>query len=55
MAFGWSAAIEITQLLTHRGLFEFDDIIHNTFGAFLGLFLFSLIRNIGGKRKEQKE
>ena len=28
-----SSAIEITQLITHRGLFEYDDMIHNTLGT----------------------
>ena len=31
-----SAGIEILQLLTHRGLFEFDDMFHNTIGMVLG-------------------
>ena len=43
IAAGLSAMIEITQLVTHRGLFEFDDIIHNTLGATAGygLMVFS--------------
>ncbi len=32
----FSAAIEITQLVTKCGLFEFDDIFHNTLGAVAG-------------------
>ncbi len=31
-----SFTIEILQLITTRGLFEFDDIIHNTLGAVAG-------------------
>lgn len=31
-----SAMIEITQLLTHRGWFDIDDIFHNGLGAFIG-------------------
>lgn len=39
-----SVGIEVTQLITHRGLFEFDDIFHNTVGAVLGMILFVLVR-----------
>lgn len=35
----FSAGIEITQLLTHRGLFDFDDIIHNTVGTLIGIVI----------------
>jgi len=35
-----SLAIEIAQLVTHRGVFSIEDIIHNTLGAALGLTLF---------------
>lgn len=31
-----SSGIEFSQLLFCRGLFEFDDIIHNSFGCMLG-------------------
>ena len=46
-----SAAIEVTQLLTHRGLFEFDDIIYNSVGAVIGFLLFLLLRRLGRPRK----
>lgn len=39
-----SAGIEIVQLITHRGLFEFDDIIHNTLGALIGMAVVVMIR-----------
>ena len=39
-----SAGIEIVQLITHRGLFEFDDIIHNTLGALIGVAVVVMIR-----------
>ena len=32
-----SAAIELTQLISHRGLFEYDDILHNTLGTVVGV------------------
>lgn len=31
-----SACIEVSQLLFHLGLFEWDDMIHNSLGCFLG-------------------
>jgi glycopeptide antibiotics resistance protein len=31
-----SLTIEILQLVTKRGLFEFDDIFHNTLGVAIG-------------------
>lgn len=34
-----SSTIEIGQLVLKRGLFEWDDIIHNTLGCMLGCYL----------------
>ena len=34
-----SVCIEITQLITTRGFFETDDIVHNTLGTILGGFI----------------
>ena len=31
-----SVIIEVLQLVLYRGLFEFDDMIHNGFGCMLG-------------------
>ena len=49
-----SVAIEVTQLIFHLGLFEFDDIVHNTLGTVIGIGMFLLIRGVGkrliGKR-----
>lgn len=39
----FSAAIEITQLVTKCGLFEFDDIFHNTLGAVAGSMIANAI------------
>ena len=48
MAALFSAAIEITQLVTKCGLFEFDDIFHNTLGAVAGSMIANVIeRGIG--------
>ena len=38
-----SLSIEVVQLITHRGLFEFDDVIHNTIGAGIGIGTYGLI------------
>lgn len=35
----FSSYIELTQLYKRMGLFEFDDIFHNTIGAILGSFM----------------
>ena len=35
----FSVIIEVVQLVSRRGLFEFDDIIHNTLSAAIGLGL----------------
>lgn len=43
--FAFSVCIEFTQYYTGRGLFESDDIIHNTIGAFIGCVAFSIINN----------
>lgn len=34
-----SMVIELIQLITTRGLFEIDDLFHNTLGAFIGGFI----------------
>ena len=41
-----SALLELTQLKTHRGLFELDDIFHNTLGALIGICLCLLLSSI---------
>ena len=43
-ATGCSMLIEVLQLVSRRGLFEFDDIIHNTLGAAIGLGLWVVVR-----------
>ncbi len=35
--FLFSAAIEVLQLVTRRGMFEWDDMLHNTLGAIIGM------------------
>ena len=46
LGFGLSTVIESLQLVTYRGLFEFDDIIHNTLGAAIGFFILLSLRRI---------
>lgn len=43
-AVGLSVVIEVLQLVTSRGLCEFDDVIHNFLGAVIGIMI---IRTIG--------
>lgn len=38
-----SCLIEVSQLVMMRGLFEFDDIIDNTLGGFIGVELWNLV------------
>ena len=44
----YSTMIELSQLISYRGLFEFDDIIHNTLGAALGVLLALLLAHLIG-------
>lgn len=45
IAFGlfYSILLEILQLILHRGLFEFDDMLNNTIGVFVGVVMFDVI------------
>lgn len=38
-----SSSIELLQLILCRGLFEFDDIIHNSIGCMIGIFIGNFI------------
>ncbi len=44
VGFSISLSIEILQLCFRRGLFEIDDLVHNTVGCFLGVALFYTIK-----------
>ncbi len=44
-----SALIEVIQLFLHRGLFEFDDILHNMLGAAIGICLTILVVSLKNK------
>ena len=43
VAAGLSIVIEILQLITARGLCEFDDVMHNLIGAAIGVGIVTLI------------
>ena len=49
VAAGLSAAIEILQLITARGLCEFDDVIHNMVGAAIGVGVVMIGRKLLGE------
>ena len=54
--FLFSAFIELVQLCTHRGLFEFDDLLGNTVGTMIGYGIFTLgAYIISGIKKEDKK
>lgn len=54
VAVGISFAIEVLQLVTSRGLSEFDDVIHNCVGAVIGIGLVALIRTIMKRTEEDR-
>ena len=41
-----SVSIETMQLITHRGLFEFDDILHNTIGTLIGIIVYIILEKV---------
>lgn len=45
-ATGFSTLIELAQLISYRGLFEFDDIIHNSLGTAIGVAVVMIIRKL---------
>ncbi len=47
-----SAAIEVCQLVLRRGLFEWDDMVHNSLGCLLGCALMNVVLiNLSNRRK----
>ena len=51
----FSVFIEITQYVTGRGLFEFDDIISNTLGGCIGFWIGELLEWLLTRRKQNSE
>ena len=46
LAAGYSMLIELAQLVSFRGLFEFDDVIHNALGTAIGVLLVLGLRRL---------
>ena len=46
---GMSISIELIQLVSRLGLFEFDDVFNNTIGGIVGLVCFHFF----GRRREE--
>ena len=46
IAAGLSLLIEVLQLITARGLMEFDDVIHNCIGAAIGIMLLMMMKKL---------
>ena len=53
VATGLSLGIEILQLVTSKGLCEFDDVIHNMMGAVIGIGIV-MIGNIFVRKEDCK-
>ena len=49
VAAGLCVGIEILQLVTSRGLCEFDDVIHNMVGAVIGIGIVMIGRKLLGE------
>ena len=46
VAAGLSVFIEVLQLVTCRGLCEFDDVFHNVIGAVIGVGIVMIFRGV---------
>ena len=55
MGFVFSAAIEVSQVLLDRGLGEFDDVLHNTWGSLMGYCAAVILGYLFGHQKERYE
>ena len=53
MGFVFSAAIEVSQVLLDRGLGEFDDVLHNTWGSLMGYCAAVIMEHVLGRRNKQ--
>lgn len=54
IAMGFSLCLELLQFITHRGLFEFDDVIHNTVGTIIGFLIWVFIRRLNADINQEK-
>jgi glycopeptide antibiotics resistance protein len=48
-----SIVIELLQLVSQRGLCEFDDVLHNTLGVFIGVSIYVLVETAVKIEREQ--
>lgn len=55
IAGGLSLVVETLQLITGRGLYEFDDVIHNCLGAVVGIGIVMMAKRLMSKREEDTE
>ncbi len=55
IGFALSAAIEVTQLILCLGLFEFDDMIHNTVGTMIGVWTYRAGNRALEKMRRRKD
>lgn len=53
VAAGLSIAIELLQLVTSRGLCEFDDVFHNMFGAAIGVGIVMVLNRMRTKSNKR--
>ena len=51
IAASFSFIIEVIQLISQRGLCEFDDIFHNTIGCAIGFGVYKLIKYVSKRIK----
>lgn len=54
VAFTFTIFIEFFQLITHRGIFELDDLFHNTLGSMIGYFIVKVFIEIKELKKVSK-
>ena len=47
---GISITSELLQLITHRGLMEFDDLVHNIFGTLIGVSIYIICEKLIKKK-----
>ena len=55
IGFVFSSVIEVTQVLTDRGLGELDDVLHNTWGSLMGYCAAVILGYLFGHQKERYE
>lgn len=53
-AFAFTIFIEVFQLLTRRGIFELDDLFHNTIGSMVGYFIVKVFLELKDSKKVRK-